>query len=253
MNLRKIAYLIRKITPHGLRSFVMKLGAFLAPQHYYRVSDIPFPSLSGILWCLKSCGYNPRFVVDIGAYHGEWMKEFKKIYPEAEVLMLEAQDKKRPILEKACKTMGDSVRFQIALLGAKSGEKVKFAEMETGSSVYEELSVHERRVLEKEVTSLDDILKGDDRPVNFLKLDVQGYELEVLNGATQAMGQADFVFLEVSVLPFNQGAPLIGEVIHYMENHHFRIFDFCSQTRKSNGFLLQTDILFAREGSLWLQ
>lgn len=253
MAMKKIAYLIREVTPHWMRVFLMQAGQFFAPSRFHQVSDIPFPSLSGILWCLKSVGYTPQFVVDIGAYHGDWTREFKKIYPAAEVLMLDAQERKRAVLERLCADIGDTARCQIALLGATSGAKVNFAEMETGSSVYEELSSVDRTTIEKTVVSLDDLLKDGKHPVDLLKLDVQGYELEVLHGATQAMKQAQFVLLEVSVLPYNKGAPLIGDVIQFMSEHQFRIFDFSGQTRRSNGFLQQTDILFAREGSIYLK
>lgn len=252
-KMKKLAYLIREVTPHRMRVFLMQMGQFFAPTLFRHVSDIPFPSLSGILWCLKSAGYDPHFVVDIGAYHGDWTREFKKIYPAAEMLMLEAQEKKRAVLERVCADFGDTARCQIALLGATSGAKVNFNEMETGSSVYEELSSVDRNVVEKTVVSLDELLKDGKQPVDFLKLDVQGYELEVLRGATQAMKQAQFVLLEVSVLPYNKGAPLIGDVIQFMSEHQFRIFDYCSQMRRSNGFLQQTDILFAREGSIFLK
>lgn len=246
MNVLKLARLFRNVAPHGLRVFFMRVGQFLAPNTFRSVSDISFPSLNGTLWCLRSAGYDPSFVVDIGAYHGEWTRAFKKIYPSAQVVMVEAQEKKRPLLDKVCSEL-ENVSCQTALLGASSGKKVTFCEMETGSSVYEELSSVARTFVEKNLVSLDDLLKEERRPVDFLKLDVQGYELEVLRGAARVMSQAHFVLLEVSVLPYNKSAPLVGDVMRFMGERHFRVFDFCEQMRRGDGFLQQTDILFVRE------
>lgn len=82
-----------------------------------------------------------------------------------------------------------------------------------------------------------------------LKLDVQGYELEVLKGSSQALRAADVVLMEASLVPINDGCPLIGEVMSFMYDHRFRVFDFCSQIRRADGVLWQTDLLFLKAGS----
>jgi len=85
--------------------------------------------------------------------------------------------------------------------------------------------------------------------VDFIKMDVQGYELEVLRGATRAMAQAQAIYLEVSLVPINQGCPLIDEVMQFMTGRGFRLLDFCSQNRRKDGILWQTDLMFVRNGT----
>lgn len=86
---------------------------------------------------------------------------------------------------------------------------------------------------------------------DLIKLDVQGYELEVLKGATMALQSAAFVLLEVSTWQYNQGSPLIDEVLHWMRDAGFMAFDVVELSRRHDGQLVQVDILFARRDGSW--
>ncbi len=250
--LRRMAASIRGVLPYGVRKQIQRAGRFFAPPRLRGLEGMTFPSIEGALWCLRRRGFEPCFAVDVGAYHGEWTTLFRSIFPQTSVLMVEAQEQKREMLQSACRRLGPSVDFRIALLGATSGQKVRFVEMETGSSVYEERSDYSRNALEKATITLDDLLTVDSHPVDFLKLDVQGYELEVLRGAARSLGQAQAVLMEASLVPVNQGSPLVADVIAFMDENEFRLVDFCSQIRWRNGVLWQTDLLFVRASSEWI-
>jgi hypothetical protein len=127
--------------------------------------------------------------------------------------------------------------------------------MKTGSSVFEESndSVAKNKVV-KQLTTLDSLIQqnyGWDKIV-FLKIDVQGYELEVLSGALQYLSTCEFVLMEASLIPVNKGCPLIADVITFMDKQGFRLLDFCSQIRRKDKALWQTDLLFIRERSQYL-
>jgi hypothetical protein len=132
------------------------------------------------------------------------------------------------------------------LLGASEDSEVVFAEMETGSSVFVEQSHFDRTLVPRKTTTLDKLVNPEARPVDFLKLDVQGYELEVLRGGTACLQAATGVLMEVSFLPINAGCPLVAEVVSFMDKRAFRLIDFCSQTRRTDGVLWQSDLLFLR-------
>jgi hypothetical protein len=123
--------------------------------------------------------------------------------------------------------------------------------METGSSVFEENSSFSRRKTTRQMTSLDSLLRdrGLSSPISFLKLDVQGYELEVLRGAQDALLRTEFVLVEVSLIPVNTGCPLVAEVVRYLSERGFCVYDFCSQIRRPDWVLWQTDLLFVSQQS----
>jgi FkbM family methyltransferase len=87
--------------------------------------------------------------------------------------------------------------------------------METGSSVLAELTNVPREKIYLDMITLDQIAANHTELGQniLLKLDVQGYELEVLKGAEKVLQSTELVCMEVSLLNYNSGAPLMPEVI----------------------------------------
>jgi len=199
---------------------------------------------------LKLKGYKPDFVIDIGAYQGDWTLDCLKIFPEAKFLMLEAQKNKKTILEKIC-LQHNNASQEICMLGKENNQDVQFYEMETGSSIYEEQSSHARTVQIYSMKTLDDIAKKFNIEGEvFLKLDVQGAEKDILEGAKTILPHVSFIILETSLLDYNKNAPLIGDIIEFMKRTGFVLFDICEQHRKTDDTLFQVDLLFSRTSSV---
>lgn len=249
-NPKKLAQVIRSLLPRDFRRGVGRIGNYLTADMQ---GSLAFPSIELALKTLRSLGFSPGACVDVGAYHGEWTRLFKSVFPDAAVLMVEAQDSKGPVLQSVALELGPAIRCQTAVLAAREGEAVTFYEMETGSSLFQENSPYARVSVQKRTRTLDSVLSEHAFPrVDMLKLDVQGAELEVLKGASQALRQAEALLMETSLVPVNAGAPAFAEVIEFVTQRGFRLFDFCSQVRRKDGVLWQTDLLFLQTNSrLW--
>lgn len=234
--------------PAGVRRLAFRAAHFLQPETAREWSR-GFPSLGATLKCMRAMGFEPRFAVDIGAYDGQWTLDFRAEFPSCRVLMVEAMESKSARLRQLSEESGGAIDFRTAVLGALPGQPVRWVEMDSGSSALEEHSAYPRQVTMRTLSTLDQLLGNNGPPVDFIKLDVQGYELEVLRGATRAMEQAQAVFLEVSLLPINDGCPLIHDVMQFMDSRGFRLLDFCSQNRRKDGILWQTDLMFVKLGS----
>jgi FkbM family methyltransferase len=70
---------------------------------------------------------------------------------------------------------------------------------------------------------LDDIPQID--ACHYLKLDVQGAELDVLRGATRLLRDACFVQAEVEFSPMYKGQPLFADVDAYMRQQGFGLYN----------------------------
>jgi FkbM family methyltransferase len=246
--LKQLARGIRSVMPAGARRLAYRTALFFQPEtirHWSR----GFPSIEGTLRCMKAMGFEPSFGVDIGAYDGYWTLFFEQQFPACRMLMVEGQESKAERLRQVSEPSGGGIDYRIAILGAQHGAPVRWIEMDTGSSALEEHSDYPREVKARTMSALDDLLGPDAPRVDFMKLDVQGYELEVLRGATRSLEQAQAVYLECSLVPVNNGCPLIHEVIQFMDARGFRVLDFCSQTRRKDGILWQTDLMFVKNGS----
>ncbi len=71
---------------------------------------------------------------------------------------------------------------------------------------------------------LDDIEEA--KKCDFLKVDVQGAELDVLKGASRTLGHAAVVELEVEFVPLYEDQPLFAEIDSHMRSHGFLLHKF---------------------------
>ncbi|MGB7419099.1 MAG: FkbM family methyltransferase [Erythrobacter sp.] len=196
---------------------------------------------------LAARGFTPCSIVDVGAYVGNWTRMIKQIYPDAQVLMCEAQPDKLTKLEEVRKELG-GVEIVSGLMGSEAGQEVRFYEMETGSSMFPENSDVDRCERLLITKTLDDVTVAMPAP-SLLKVDVQGAELEVLGGAARFLDQCEFVQLEVALLDYNEGAPSFLEVLTFMDQRGFVPFDIAGASRPNGLDLVQIDLLFARAAS----
>lgn len=79
------------------------------------------PSMHWSLQNLKQMGFDPAFVLDIGAYEGYWTRNFLEKFPTSKVLMFEAQKSKGAKLQQLCAQLSN-ISFHIALLSNEDGK-----------------------------------------------------------------------------------------------------------------------------------
>lgn len=245
---------VRRLLPRTARRQIYRAGTFFGDEFAPRTSQFSEGtgrSIRDALAQLRDWGFAPLTIVDVGAFRGDWTRLAKEIFPDARVLMIEAQDALRPFVEDVCSYYRD-VSYAPALVGPDDGAPVEFVVTAsgTGSSVLEEASTVARSRVTKQLSRLDTVAAqhGIDR-IDLLKLDVQGYELEVLKGAERLLPTCELVLMEASLIPINRGCPLVADVLAFMQARGFRLLDVCSQVRRKDGALWQMDVLFVSERS----
>ncbi len=209
------------------------------------------PSLRNSLGNLKRCGFNQNFVLDVGAYTGEWTLEFLQVFPGKKVLMLEAQRSKEPILNSIVLNYAN-INYHIGLLGAEDGRKVFFYQNETASHViYKEEELKEAYAEGHVIETIDSIIREGKYPLpDFIKIDVQGYELEVIKGAAECMKNCEVCLLEVSFIDLNGADPVILDVMNLMDHLNFQAYDISQLMRRPyDKALYQADIFFVKKSS----
>ena len=71
-------------------------------------------------------------------------------------------------------------------------------------------------------TTLNTVVKNKQLPLpDFIKMDVQGAEFDVLRGASEILPNVKHVILELQKVEYNKGAPLREHVIQYMDSIGF--------------------------------
>lgn len=193
---------------------------------------------------LHQRGYVPRGILDIGAHHGVFAGNLHTVWPSARKLLFEAN----PALEPKLQKLG--LPYRICLLGRESGEVDYFVDPNdpesTGNSIYVEQTpfFSQPKVVKLPMHRLDDVV--DDRTgYDFLKIDVQGAELDVLAGAPETLKSVKYLFAEVSLYEYNKNAPLFFEVHAALAGHGFRMIDLC-ECMLVDHRLMQFNALFER-------
>jgi FkbM family methyltransferase len=220
----------------------------IVPETYKRdiKEHLGVPSLHWSLMNIKRLGFDPKLALDIGAYQGEWALSFAEVFPSAEVLMVEAQPEKKDKLEGVIKENAN-LSYHIALLSSEDGKQLFFNENETASHVTNSRGSNTKAVISE---SLDEIIKRKTlRYPDFLKLDVQGFEIEVLNGGKKCLAIAEFCLLEVTMIDLGN-ATLVLDVMNFMDSNGFQLYDITQLMRRPfDKALFQSDFLFIKKTS----
>lgn len=162
-----------------------------------------------------------RTVYDIGAHHGNWSRGIKKLLPSADFFLFEANPACRSFLQKA------GFPFVLVGLGRQKGCRIFYTADSTGDSFYRQ---NERlcdfsgwKEVELTITDLDSCAAEQGFPgADWIKLDVQGAELDVLAGGPKTFARASYVLCEVPVVPYNLGAPDISDYLNAFGAAGFR-------------------------------
>lgn len=240
------------VLPERLKNSLLHLSYRLAPTEFERFAHTYCigPSMSFGLQSMARRGFVPKTIVDVGAYEGGWSRMAKAIWPDSHLLMFEPNAAKKAGLTKLSNQLGGKLYDN--LLGAKDDEKVSFNLMETGSSIMSERSPVKRDVEMRCLSTLDS-LRLNLRAPGLLKIDAQGYELEILKGAANSIKSFEAILLEVAVLEINEGAPLLNEVAAFMDRLGFEACEILEVHRRPlDNAMSQVDIIFVRKDSALL-
>ena len=214
----------------------------------------PHEWLDGVACCLPD-GDGRVVYVDGGAHDGQTLREVADRFPNLEAYAFEPNADLHQRLERNLADIPG--RSYPAALGAEPGEAQMFinASPMTSSLLprgesslrYFDAATTLREQRTIPVTTLDVWFAetGLDR-VDMLKLDLQGYELEALRGATGLLHYGiGCVYTEVSFVPLYLGGPTFSEVDRFMREHGYRLFNLYNlATKNADGQLSGADALY---------
>jgi len=196
-----------------------------------------------VLKNLVSHGLKINTIYDIGAHKGRWTKQHAGLFPKASFYLFEANTEHAEKL----KTRGH--RTFIGVLSS-DGEPAKFYKKAgTGDSLYREnTATYSEDTFEVVPTkTLHQVATSEKLPKpDFVKLDVQGAEIDILKGAGDLLDGCSLLLAECPIVPYNLGAPELKEYLDYFKSVGFSPLRITEQ-HSSKGSLLQIDILFLKD------
>jgi len=220
----------------------------------------PLRGFAASLAYAKTRGLAPRTVFDVGVGHGTpWLYA---AFPRAKLVLFEPLDIFAADLAHLERTLGADVHT--TALGARCGVAALNlnATSPTGSTLhtidpgYAAFSARRQREFRFErrevpLATLDSLNRYE--PPYVLKIDVEGAELDVLEGARQTLTETALVIAEVSILRRTIEGGQFADVVRWMDERGFALFDIPSMAQAHDERqLIYVDCAFApKAGALW--
>ena len=191
-------------------------------------------------------------VIDVGANKGQFAAFAMATWPEAKLYCFEPLPGPRA---KLTAVTGGKARIFDCALGTEDGHaEMHIASRDDSSSL---LPLGERQkslynmtetsALRVPVHRLDACLPASSLArASLLKIDVQGFELQVLKGGAELLGAVDVVYAELSLVELYSGQALANEVIALLEGHGLTLAGVYNQALGQGGEAVQADFLFTR-------
>ena len=196
---------------------------------------------------LKSFGFDPKNILDIGANKGKWTIEVrKKVFPNAKYILIEAIDYEEL---KKISAKNHNISFINLLLDDVEHNVTWYEKRNTGDSIYKENTSYFKDCEEivKKTTTLDKNFPSN-YAFDLIKIDCQGAELPILRGGKKLVQSASIIILEVPFMgEYNIGVSNFFEHIKYMDQIDYRVFDIV-ETHRVDDILIQIDLIFIKKG-----
>ena len=230
--------------PNEIRAPALRLGA---QGRTLEAGSIGGTTSMLALQDLQRRGYAPSTVLDIGAHLGAFAKSFLALFPACKPILIEPN----PFCQDDLSKLGYE-RHAVAASN-ETGQASLYLTKEwlqsTGSSLYRENThfFRDEAVIKRDVPKarIDDLFQN--QRFDFVKIDTQGSELDVLRGGEEVLKQSDYILIEISLVEYNIGGARAEDVFAQLDAMGFDcagVTEFHRLKSVKNGDLLQMDFLF---------
>jgi FkbM family methyltransferase len=205
-------------------------------------------------------------IFDIGANTGNFTQEFLSVYLDSSMILIEANDDLIPILKE--KFLGNqNIVILNYLMSSINNQHINFYisdtnTISTASHDWMNLSRFSdtyrwNKVIKKETINLDRLIEIYGKP-NLIKIDVEGYELEVIKGLSSKQSEICFEWTEEGYANLQQIAKYLQNLGYnnfgftYEDNHNIKPNIYCSWQELD----LHKDINIERKekwGMIWVR
>ena len=241
---------LKKILTILFNPFASKLG-FIANKEAVDINQ-KNNLLNNFYTILHRIGFKPKHIVDIGANHGTWTKEALNHFPDAYYTLLEPQYWMKESIDDLLKS-NPKITFHGVGAGAKEGS-FKFTIVDRDDSCSFRYTETEARAqgykqIEIPVVTLNNLLIKSELPFpDLIKIDAEGLDIEVLQGANSFFGKTEIFMVEAGVVNKEFDNSFL-KLITFMDNNGYRLFEITDLNRPFPlSVLWLVELVFIKKG-----
>lgn len=171
-----------------------------------------------------------KTILDVGANNGQFAKSVRKAMPAVKIVSFEPIPNECDALKTAFKGDQNYKVHQLALGSEKGETKFLVNDFSPTSSLLEQSDLQKEyypvtgdsKEIDVVIDRLDNVINIGSADQNvLLKIDVQGFENEVIKGAEGALDQIAMIYVECSFKEFYKGQPLFNDVYNLLFSKGF--------------------------------
>jgi len=204
--------------------------------------------------------YNMEIIIDVGSNIGQSQNHFAKNLPGAQIHCIEPVRETYDLLK--INVIGSNTKCHNIAFGERPDEIEIKINTDSPYSVTNTLSqeidstVDNFRLEKIQVDTLNNWTRTNNiNHINYLKIDTEGYDLNVLKGADELLKEKsiDFIQVEVGMNPFNTFHVGYNDIVDYLEEREYYIYGIYNQIHDFNidmSILRRCDIVFISKAML---
>lgn len=202
---------------------------------------------------LKSLNCNT--IIDVGANKGQFALAARKCFPGAKIYSFEPLSHPAVIFNKVFADDKNIKLFPFAISDETGEAEIHISHREDSSSL---LPIGEKQnemfpgtyevgVEKITMKKLHEVLSSADlKPPVLMKIDVQGFELNVLKGSTELLNNIKYIYSECSYLELYKGQALYPEISEFLTKYGFFKTGEYNTSYDTAGIAVQSDFLFEK-------
>lgn len=239
MRIKKLFLIV--LNPYYLRA-LLRTGVAASIEH------------NRLFKYIHKVSYNT--IVDVGANRGQFALISRCHYPDARIISFEPLSEPVESFTRLFAQDHKVTLHNMALGSAAQETEIHVSKHDDSSSLLPISQLQDSTfpgTAEKETRSvkvkrLDEIINKKDllQPA-FLKIDVQGFEIAVLQGCESMLSEFTCVYVECSFIELYKGQSLAHEVISFLEKSGFILSGVFNLSYTKQGFPIQGDFLFEKK------
>ena len=202
---------------------------------------------------IKTMGFTPKHIVDVGANHGTCTREAIKYFPNAKYSLIEPQNwlqtsfqdllDKNPKIKYYPIGVGSEIgSFKFTIVDRDDSCSFRFTEEEAKAEGFEQKEIA--------VSTINELFKESNPAPDLIKIDAEGLDLKVLEGASDFFGKTEVFMVEASVGNKNIENNTLN-VIKFMDEKGYSLFEITEMNRPFKPKMLWLlELVFVKKGGI---